>query len=115
MPAQALTIIMLWLPWCPPDCRLEDRDRFPPAAVCYSAECFWRARLCWLEHNRPLESWHQNEWREQIRQARWIYDVYDWCGAAQGNEGRDRDYWLYSLRRLRLLIWDEAYFAGVMP
>ena len=111
----ALTALLLWLPWCPPPCRLDDRDRFPPAAACQAAEDFWRARVDYLQCNRPLESWHQEEWREQLRQARWIFSCWDWCGAAQGNEGRDAEYWFYSLERLRWLIGDEAYFTGRMP
>ena len=110
-----LTVLMLWLPCCPADCRLEDRDRFPPGNVCQAAEDFWKARLDYLQSTRPLESWHQDEWREQVRYAKWQFDCFDWLGAAQGNEGRDEKYWRYSLRRFRELVGDEAYFGGTVP
>ena len=111
----ALTALLLWLPWCPPPCRLDDRDRFPPLAVSLQAKHFWRARMCYLEHDQPLEMWKWERWNEQKREARWYYDCYDWLQAAQGGEGRGPDYWLYSLRRVRQLIGEKAYGAGVMP
>ena len=108
----ALTVIALF---APPDCRLEDAERFPEPAVCEAMECFYRQRLDWLKRSPPLESWHWQEWNDQIAEARWRFDCWDWAGAARQCEGRGPDYWLYSLRRLRQLIGEEAYQSARMP
>ena len=115
MPTDLLSALTVLCLFAPPPCSLEDADKFPPPAVCDAMEGFYRMRLCWLDSHRPLETWHADEWAAERLAAQWHYDVWDWCGAARGCEGRDETYWLYSLRRLRLLIGDEAYFAGVMP
>lgn len=115
MPHDILSTIVLIALYSPPDCQLEDRHRFPPLDPALAAKQFARAHLCHLEHNQPLETWKWESWCEAKRDARWCYDCWDWLQAAQGGEGRGKDYWLYSLRRLRQLIGDEAYFAGRMP
>jgi hypothetical protein len=99
----------------PRDCRLADREAFPPREVACGhlrAAREYRGRL---EEHLPLGAWRYESWRDACRNAVWRFECWDWLHAAQGGEARGPDYWLHSLRELRRRIGDEAYFRGVMP
>ena len=114
-PTNAFSCLLFVAALTPPDCRLEDRERFPSRAEAYAGLQLAREHRRWHEQQFPLATWRLCEWRECGRDARWCFDCWDWLHAAQQGEGRGPDYWLYSLRRLRTLIGEEAYQAGRLP
>jgi hypothetical protein len=115
MPTDLLSCLVVIAAYTPPDCRLDDRLRFPPQTVAVTNLRLARAHRCWLESSVPLSSHRYESWREACRDAKWCYDCWDWLNAAQGGEGRGPDYWRFSLRRLRELIGEQAYAEGRMP
>lgn len=94
---------------------LSDRERFPPRAVACQAMEFNRAYRRHVEGRQLLELHHWWYWQEVLRETDYLFHCWDWLHAAQGGEGRDEEYWRRSLRRLRELVGDEAYFQGAMP
>ena len=94
---------------------LEDRFRFPSAAVCKDWLEFNRAYCLHVEARFLCEPARAEHWTVVLAETDRLYAVWDWCHAAVGGEGREEGYWLYSLGRLRRLIGDEAYQAGQLP
>ena len=84
MPTDLLSCLVVIAAYTPPDCRLDDRLRFPPQSVAVANLRLARAHRCWLESNVPLSSHRYEAWREAGRDAKWCYDCWDWLNAAQG-------------------------------
>lgn len=98
-----------------PEPPLTDRDRFPPREIARSALQFNRAYRLHVQGRQMFEQHNWWYWQEVITETDYLFHCWDWLHAAQGGEGRDENYWRASLRRLRELIGDENYSAGVMP
>lgn len=94
---------------------LTDRERFPPREIARQAMQFNRAYRQHVLGRQMMELHNWWYWQEVITETDYLYHCWDWLHAAQGGEGRDEHYWNTSLKRLRELIGDDAYHAGVMP
>ena len=94
---------------------LSDRERFPPKEAAKQAMEFNRAYRLHLQSRQCLELHRWWDYQEAITETDYLFHAWDWLNAAQGGEGRGEDYWRLSLSRLKELIGDEAYHAGIMP
>lgn len=111
----AATALLLGLQAPEPDPPLCDRDRFPPREVAARAMQFNRAYRRHVEGRALWQTHRAEEWGQVKEEVEHLYRCWDWLHAAQGGQAGDACYWRQSLRRLRELIGDEAYYAGRMP
>lgn len=109
--------VILAVPLPPEPPTLADCARFPPAAVCQAMEDFGKAHLEWLEARASLAvgDGAHDYWQARRAEARWCFDVWDWCGACAGCEGMEEHRRVLALRHLRDLLGDEDYEAGRLP
>ena len=94
---------------------LPDRDRFPPREMAKQAMEFNRAYRLHVQDRQMMELHNFWYWQEVLEETDYLYHCHDWLHAAQNGEGRDETYWIISLQRLKELIGNDAYNAGVMP
>ena len=99
----------------PEDPPLADRERFPPRAVAAQAMACNRAYRRFVQARQALELHRWFYWQEVLAETDYLFNCWDWLHAAQGGEGRDEAYWRHSLKRLRELLGEDAYYAGRMP
>ncbi len=121
MPTNLFSCLVVIASYSPPDCRLEDVRRFPPANIVEENVRMCRQYISQLESaNGPLFNWRRDEWcdrqRELKRDAHFRYVCWDSLNAACGNDwNKNLSYRLKYLKELRSSIGDRAYFSGVMP
>ena len=78
MPTDLLSCLVLVAAYTPPDCRLEDRQRFASQDVAVANLRIARSHRCWLESNVPLSSHRYDAWREACRDAKRISAFGGW-------------------------------------
>jgi len=108
----ACILAALLLPCDPP---LSDCDRFPPREVACQAIQFNRAYRRSVAARQRWELHHWWYWQEVLDETDWLYRCWDNLYTAEGGEGDDEESRRQSLRRLRELLGDDAYYGGRMP
>mgnify|MGYP001617171617 CR=1 FL=1 len=107
---------LVWLVMLtPPDCRLEDADRFPPPDFCRAQMKFYcevradlSARIAWHECRPEYVEYY----RALYERAGWHWQVWDSLNAAVSGEGPDPAHRMKWLRRFRELVGEEVYWSG---
>lgn len=115
MPTNLLSCLITIASLTPPDCQLSDRYRFPNKEAAAAGLRLCREYRRQLDEAIPLDLFRREAWQEACRDAKRRYEAWDWLHDAQGGIGNGPTYWLHSLRKLREIIGEEAYQAGIMP
>ncbi len=98
-----------------PDPSLSDCERFPARACIAPAVEFNRAYRSHLECRQGVEMHRWWYWEEVLTETDYLYHCWTALSAARGDEGQDEESRREGLRRLRVLVGEEAYFQGAMP
>ncbi len=97
------------------DVSLSDLVRFPTPRKATVAKEVQDTSIGWLRHEYSITaSWHRESFWTAITEAEALRTPWELLRQAQ-DDGEWRGERLDALRKLRFLLWECAYFAGLMP
>jgi len=123
MTALGLALILAWQDAQMPPA--ADVYRFPPSAWCEQQYQFASAHYCWVEHEmRTAPEYRRSAWQVWLDDARWCLSCWEMISWARWEAGKDigpigpispMNLGRPWLAKLRTLLGDDDYYAGVLP